>query len=160
MSRAGNIKILILLMAPACQTAYHELETASPDHIIFGHFYGECAGEQCVEIYKLTANSLYEDIKDEYPSFHKAYDGSFLLLDDSLFEKVNGLRNEIPIGLLKVNPTVIGQPDAGDWGGIYFEIINDGERKYWLIDRKEANIPEGLRAFVGTIGNKIAQINN
>jgi hypothetical protein len=149
-----------LLIATACQTQDIKQESMSSDYIIFGHFYGECIGEQCVEIYKLTDNAIYEDTKDEYPSRDKAYNGNFELLENSVFEKVKDLRKEIPADLLTSTSTVIGQPDAGDWGGIYFEITDAGERRYWLIDKLETNIPEYLRPFVEKIEGKIELINN
>ena len=152
--------ILILIVATACQTENVNRENISSDYIVFGHFYGECGGEQCVEIYRLTDNSLYEDRKDEYPSHDNVYNGDFELLDNSLFEKVKDLRNEIPSDLLTINSTVIGRPDAGDWGGIYFEMKVAGEQRYWLIDKMESNIPESLRPFVEAIENKIQLINN
>ena len=152
--------ILILVVATACQTENVNRENISSDSIVFGHFYGECMGEQCVEIYRLTDNSLYEDKKDEYPSRDNAYNGDFELRDNSLFEKVKKLRNEIPSDLLTINSTVIGQPDAGDWGGIYFEMKVAGVRRYWLIDKMDSNIPESLRPFVEAIENKIQLINN
>jgi hypothetical protein len=152
--------ISIFLIATACQTDDIKQESMSSDYIIFGHFYGECMGEQCVEIYKLADNSLYEDSKDEYPLSNNAYNGIFQLLDNSLFEKVKDLRNHIPTELLEINSVFIGQPDAGDWGGIYFEIVTSGKKRYWLIDKMESNIPENLRPFVDKIENKIELINN
>ena len=147
--------VLILVVAMACQKEDIKQGNISSDYIIFGHFYGECIGEKCVEIFKLTENSLYEDTNDDYPSFDKGYDGEFQLLDNASLEEVKDLRTEIPAELLSINSTVVGQPDAGDWGGIYFEMVTRGEKRYWLIDKKEANIPEGLRPFVAEIENKI-----
>ena len=152
--------VFIFLIATACETKEIKEESMSHDYIIFGHFYGECMGEQCVEIYKVTANSLYEDKKDEYPSYNEAYTGNFELLDNTLFEKVKDLRNEIPAELLTTNSTVIGQPDAGDWGGIYFETTHGEEKKYWLIDKMESNLPATLISFVEKIESNIESINN
>lgn len=42
------------------------------------------------------------------------------------------------MSLLKEKKTVIGQPDAGDWGGIYVEYNANGLRKLWLLDKKRA----------------------
>jgi len=113
--------ILVFLVATACQKEAVKKEGIRPDYILFGHFYGECVGEKCVEIYKLTNDSLYEDTKDEYPSSSHGYDGDFELLDQSLNEKVKDLRNSIPRDLFAINSIIVGQPDAGDWGGIYFD---------------------------------------
>lgn len=152
--------ILLVLLATACQTENVNRGKMSSDYIVFGHFYGECVGEKCVEIYRLTSNSLYEDKSDSYPSFDKPYNGDFELLDNSLFERIKDLRDEIPTDLLTINSAVIGQPDAGDWGGIYFEMEVGGEQKYWLIDKMKSNIPKSLRPFIETIENKIQLIND
>ena len=36
------------------------------DYLVFGHFYGMCAGEGCVETFKLTDLELFEDTVDDY----------------------------------------------------------------------------------------------
>jgi hypothetical protein len=130
------------------------------DYILFGHFFGECGGEECIEIFKLTDKSLYEDILDWYPVSTKPYDGIYKLCDHSLFEKVKDLKTKMPDDLLKEEAVVIGQPDAGDWGGIYFEISSKGIRHFWLIDEMESNLPEYLVPFVTEIEAKIYLINN
>jgi hypothetical protein len=158
----GNMKnlFLLILVVAACQSENVEREdNLSSEYIVFGHFYGECLGERCVEIYKLTDQSLYEDTRDEYPLASQPYNGDFELLSNALFSKVIDLRNEIPAELSTISTVVIGQPDAGDWGGIYFEIASKGEKRYWLIDTMEANIPEGIRPFIKKIENGIATIN-
>jgi len=38
-------------------------------------------------------------------------------------------------------------------------MVRGDERRYWLIDKKESNIPEDLRPFVENIEDKIALIN-
>ena len=43
-----------------------EIELNQTVFLVFGHFYGECIGEECVEIFKLTTNKLYEDTNDNY----------------------------------------------------------------------------------------------
>lgn len=152
--------ILILLLASACSEEDTKSTEHTSDYIAFGHFYGECIGEQCIEIFKMTGNSLYEDLKDQYPNAYSAYEGDFTLLDDSLFEKVKDLRSEVPAELLARNLVVIGQPDAGDWGGIYFEISSAGQRRFWIIDKLQANLPEYLRPFVTEIEMSIDLIEN
>ena len=47
------------------------------------------------------------------------------------------------------------QPDAGDWGGIYFEISEGGETEYWFIDKMRSNIPTYLVPFVEEIEQDI-----
>ncbi len=54
---------------------------------------------------------------------------------------------------------MIGQPDAGDWGGIYVEYKFNSVRKFWLIDQKKSNIPAYLHEFVDKTNKKIELIN-
>ena len=151
--------LIALLILSACEDESKKAETTA-DYIVFGHFYGECGGEQCVEIFKLTKDQLFEDSNDTYPSSDHVYNGNFHSLDQQKFELVKDLVNHIPQDLLSVTDKVIGAPDAGDWGGIYFEISHDGEHKYWLIDKMEGNLPEYLRPFVEEIGSSISAIND
>jgi len=152
--------ILIVLLITACSEEETKPTEDTSDYIVFGHFYGECIGEQCIEIFKMTGNSLYEDLSDQYPNANNAYEGDFALLDNSLFEKVKDMTPEVPPELLATNLVVIGQPDAGDWGGIYFEISSNGQRRFWIIDKLQVNLPEYLRPFVTGIETSIDLIEN
>lgn len=154
------ITAFIISVLAACQSEEIRKADVSADYIVFGHYYGMCIGESCVEIYKLTDNNLYEDITDQYPASNDSYIGNFRLLNNSKFEKVKELKNSVPQELLSVNQTIIGMPDAGDWGGIYFEMSVNGEKAFWLIDKMEENIPDYLRPFVNEIEAKIDLINN
>ena len=155
-----NRIFLILLIVASCQKEELKPSEGTSDYIIFGHFYGECIGEQCIEIFKLTDNSLFEDINDQYPNIDKAYEGDFRPLGNSLFEKVKGLLTQIPGELLTTNDRVIGAPDAGDWGGIYFEISSKEQKDFWLIDKMQTNLPDYLKPFVTEIEMDIDIINN
>ena len=74
----------------------------SGDYLIFGHFHGECMGEECVEMFQLTSDELREDSNDHYGG-----DGpySFTSLTAEKFELVAGLAAEIPTELIE-------QPDS------------------------------------------------
>lgn len=153
-------KLLIaLLILAACDDDNVKKET-SENYIIFGHFYGECIGEQCVQIFKLTDDELFEDSNDTYPGVDHSYNAKFHILDPQKFDLVKNLADNIPQELLTVTDKVIGTPDAFDQGGIYFEVSLDGQQQYWLIDKAEANIPEYLRSFVEEVENSISAINN
>lgn len=152
--------IFILLILTSCE--YNNLDEPSltSDYILFGHFYGECTGEKCIEIFKLTNTTLYEDTSDSYPNQSNPYEGTFQRLDQSLFEKVKGLASKVPQELLATDSGVIGQPDAGDWGGLYFEISVQGKKQYWWMDKMKTNLPEYLWAFAADIESSIALIND
>lgn len=121
------------------------------EYVTFGHFHGFCAGESCIEMYRLTNESVSEDTNDTYPRSDAPYEGNFQKLDDSLFDAAQENLVEIPSELLSTPSGVIGMPDAADGGGIYFEVIVKGERKFWLIDKNRQYLPEYLHAFVDRV---------
>lgn len=137
---------MLLLVAVACDSDSAEAPVVA-EGIVFGHYYGMCFGEHCVEIFKLTGEAVYEDQRDAYPNYLSAYEGDYVKLDASKFAAVKSLKDEIPPALLSVTQTVIGEPDAGDWGGLYFEMTYQGEKRYWLIDKMDANLPDNLIPF-------------
>ena len=140
------------------------LVNADTAYFIFGHFYGECSGEQCIETFKLQGGKLFEDSNDIYglavAASPNPYQGNFQELDQSIFEEVTGLENEIPAELFFELDTVIGQPDAGDWGGFYIEHYDGTTVRKWAIDTAESNIPQYLHDFNKKIAEAIFNINN
>ncbi|MCH8903201.1 MAG: hypothetical protein IIA45_04735 [Bacteroidetes bacterium] len=145
-----------LTLASSCKKA----NLSDGDYLIFGHFYGECGGEGCIEIFKLESNRLLEDSKDNYPDFSDFYDGDFQALDKAIFRKVRNLIDFFPVELLKETDNIIGQPDAGDWGGLYIEYNYNGDREFWLLDQKKSNVPTYLHGFIDRVNEKIQLINN
>lgn len=136
----------------------NEVNLSKTDYIIFGHFYGECIGEQCVKIFKLDKEKLFEDTKRIYPTGNSFYEGRFDQLPKEKFDITKDLTNYFPMSLLKEEKTVIGQPDAGDWGGIYVEYNANGLRKFWLLDKKKSNVPTKYHNFIDKVSEKIAQL--
>lgn len=125
------------------------------DYIIFGHYYGFCSGEACVEIFKVTGSDVYEDTKDVYPGRDGVYNGEYQKLDRSFYTLAKGLENYVPSELLGNKEKIIGQPDAGDWGGLYFEFSTNGKRDYWYIDKNRSNLPDYLIPFAEQIESRI-----
>ncbi len=145
----------IVVSFQSCSTS--SVET---DYLIFGHFYGECVGEGCIEIFKLTDTVLYEDSNDIYPNpANQSYDGNFKALSNEKFVLVRELKNNFPDELLDEKDSVIGQPDAGDWGGLYVEVVENGTKRAWNIDTMKDNVPSKYHTFVDQIQEKIALIN-
>lgn len=135
------------------------LQPADFDYFIFGHFFGECGGEQCVEIFVIQNEKLYEDTLDDYPGIADFEDRQLVLLDNAAYAIAADLPDQMPDDLWNETETTIGQPDAGDWGGIYLEVKRDGQTRYWLIDHMDNNIPEYLHPFTVAIKETIAGIN-
>jgi len=131
-------------------------EPSKSDYIFFGHFYGECMGEHCVEIFRLEKDKLFEDIKDRYPNSTEFYEGNWVELSQQKFNDTKDLTNYFPTDLLSEKDTVIGQPDAGDWGGLYLEYNFNGVRKFWLLDQKKDNVPTKYHDLIDKVNEKIA----
>ena len=131
---------------------------STTNYLIFGHFYGECIGEGCIEIFRLEQNQLLEDTKDIYPYSTSFYNGNYNLLSQKKFNSAKDILNFFPNDLLLELSTVIGQPDAGDWGGLYIEYNYNGSRKFWLVDKMKSNVPSKYHAFIDKVNEKIQLI--
>jgi hypothetical protein len=127
---------------------------AQDDYIIFGHFFGECAGEGCIEMFKLTQTQVAEDISDQYWLSGGNQPGNFTVLSEDKFEAVKDLMTQIPADLY-AEASVIGIPDGGDWGGLYLEQKKDGETRKWSIDMMKSNVPEKYHAFIDLLNARI-----
>lgn len=131
------------------------------DYLIFGHFFGECFGEECVEIFKIENRAVYEDTLDMYPLQSQLPQMThFVRLSDGDYEQVKSLTDSIPEKLFDESNVVIGQPDAGDWGGYYVETNVTGAPRYWLIDKMESNLPSYLRDFAADLNEAIQKLQS
>jgi len=129
-------------------------------YLIFGHFYGFCIGESCIQIYKLEKDKLFEDTKKEYPGYNEFYRGSYVKLDNTYFEQVKDLVNSFPEDLLNEQDTVFGCPDCADQGGLYIEYNFNGIHKFWTIDQFTGDVPVYLHGFMEQVNEKIDLINS
>ena len=141
-----------ILIATGCRKEDHNPD---PEYLIFGHSYGLCIGETCVETFKLTRDELYEDVADLYPGFGP-YDFQRLSRADHRFAEE--LLYLIPPSLRNY-PEVIGCPDCYDQGGINIEIYDGRTVRHWTIDKARSAIPPDLQGFVRLIEQKIAGLN-
>ncbi len=131
---------------------------AKGDYLIFGHFFGECGGPNCIAIFKLDESSLMEDTLDHYPTSADYYEGQYVTLSEAKYNQTKDLPTFFPTALLNEPSNVIGQPDAGDWGGLYIEYHIDGIRKFWLLDLMKINVPTKYHAFIDKVNEKIEMI--
>ena len=116
---------------------------------------GECIGDDCINIFRLENNQLLEDIKDASPTAGNFYVGIYIQLNQQKFNVVKDLIDYFPIDLLNETKNVIGEPDAGDWGGLYIEYNYNGVRKFWLIDQMKSNVPTRYHNFIDKVNGKI-----
>ncbi|MFD0990208.1 hypothetical protein ACFQ1R_08880 [Mariniflexile jejuense] len=146
--------VLVSVFLVAC-SSNDSINLDNDDYLIFGHFYGFCIGESCIETFKLTNNKLYEDSIDNYAS--EPFD--FEVLNNEKFEQVKDLIDAFPTKLLKEKEAILGCPDCADGGGIFIEYSKNGVVKRWKIDQMKYNVPEYLHAFMDAVNGKIALIN-
>ena len=124
--------------------------------LIFGHYYGMCIGENCVETFKLTDKGLFEDTVDD----RSGQNMKFIQLDNEKFLKVKGLVDFFPRQLLNEKETIIGCPDCADGGGLFIQYSENGNLKSWRIDQEKENVPPYLHSFIDKVNEKIRLIND
>lgn len=131
-----------------------QLKQSPPDYLIFGHFYNFCLGDDCIEIFKLTEEGLFEDISDSY----LANQFEFVPLDAEKSKVARGLRQALPAPLLQSPEASFGCPDCADQGGLYIEISSNGERQSWRIDQDKRMVPGYLHSFMDQVNQTISAL--
>lgn len=148
------MRILSLLLGILLISSCKKEKNGCNDYIIFGTYYGECGGEQCIELYKLTATELFEDSKDNYPGT-SIYNGTFSIKRDAAaYALASNIESTIPVSLLNDTAAVIGCPDCADGGGVYLEYHKNGLHKVWHIDRT-LTLPSDYVLFINQTVQKI-----
>lgn len=144
---------MALVLAGACNDDDNGIPN-DPDYVVFGDFYGECMGNGCVDIYKLQTDVVYEDNKDTYPSMKQPYNGNYVSRTNVNVADIKDLLDKIPAKLYNEQDTILGMPDAGDWGGFYIEVNRDHERRFWFIDKQEF---QGDRAYLNAFTDAVQE---
>ena len=126
------------------------------DYLIFGHYYGECGGEGCIETFKLSHEKLYEDQNDHY----NGDDFDFIELGNEKFEDVKDLTDFIPDDMLEESELKYGCPDCYDQGGLRITYSEDGQVISLRLDQSKNDVPEYLHDFMDKVNEKIALLNN
>ena len=124
--------------------------------LIFGHYYGKCMGENCVETFKLTDKGLFEDTIDD----RNGQNMKFIQLENEKFLQVKDLVDFFPSQLLNEKKTTIGCPDCADGGGLFIQYSENGNVKSWRIDQEKDNVPRYLHNFIDKVNEKIKMIND
>ncbi len=151
-----SILLLSIIWLICISCTKQETTTSSENYYTFGHYYGECSGEYCVEIFKLTESEVLEDSKDIYPNSQGFYDGAFTSLSTVKYNAVKDFGVFFPDSLLLESTIIIGLPDAGDWGGLYIEYNQGGVQQFWLLDQLKSNVPNKYHAFIDTVNSRIS----
>jgi len=155
-----NKFLLFVLFSSIVLTSCKKQEVLEPsnieiDTLVFGQYFGFCEGETCIEVFKLEGDKVYEDTKDVLPTEAAFYEGEFVELGQRYYEVSKDLVDSFPLDLLQETETVIGLPDAGDWGGVYIEYKTEDTHKFWLLDKNTNNVPDYLIDFIKEVGVKV-----
>jgi hypothetical protein len=143
-------------IADGLQYTLIRVQNCHSNYIVFGHYYGFCGGETCIEKFKLTSDKIYEDISDVYPGTFPLTPPNYVQLSDQKFLLAQDLMSFFPNELLAETSPYIGMPDATDGGGLYIEYHFNGVHKTWLIDQFKENVPITYHAFMDKVNEKIA----
>jgi hypothetical protein len=154
--KKGFTLLMAIVILTSCNKDEDCITINEQNFLVFGHFYGMCGGEECVETYKLTDLKLYEDILDDYSGQNL----DFVELDNETFEQINDLVDFFPNQLLNETDTVFGCPDCSDGGGLFIQYSDNGNLKSWRIDQFQENVPSYLHSFIDKVNEKISLINN
>jgi hypothetical protein len=154
--KKGFTLLMAIVILTSCNKDEDSITINEQNFLVFGHFYGMCGGEECVETYKLTDLKLYEDILDDYSGQNL----DFVELDNETFEQINDLVDFFPNQLLNETDTIFGCPDCSDGGGLFIQYSDNGNLKSWRIDQFQENVPSYLHSFIDKVNEKISLINN
>lgn len=160
-----NLKVILTIGAislslASCKKEKDGIQLAGSDYLVFGHYYGMCQGEECVEIFRLESNRLLEDHHDTYPpQANGFYVGDYTALSQGMYNDIKDLANYFPNELLDITERSIGNPEIADGGGLYIEYNYNGTHQYWLIDQTQNGVPQSLHPFMDKVNEKIGIIN-
>lgn len=150
------IVIIVFLSTISCSDTDETVNKENFNSLTFGHFYGFCGGDGCVQTYQLTNEKLYEDTVGDY----SGDDLNFIEVNNEKFELVKDLMDYFPAELLNNDETFIGCPDCSDGGGLFIQYTENGVIKSWRIDLFRTNVPEYLHEFMDKVQEKIALLNS
>ena len=126
------------------------------DYLVFGHYYGKCIGEQCVETFKLTESQLFEDSRDDFTGDSFTFN---ILLSEEKFRQVKDIKDLFPKALLQSVDTTFGCPNCADQGGLLVRVSEKGKLRTWRMDMDKAQLPDYLRVFAEEVRKKIEMLS-
>jgi hypothetical protein len=151
--------ILLSIFAYACKEDATTATNEELEYLIFGRFAGECQGDQCIEIYKLEINKLYE-AEDIYPTSSSQnnsfpYQADFTEIDNPSSAAFLELISNLPLKLFNEKEHDIGCPDCADQGGYFTEAGFASSHFNWRIDADRSAIPAYLSPYMDLLDEKI-----
>lgn len=152
-----SLYVLITIIAWSCEKEKVPVDsTEFPEVIAFGRFVtpGCFGNEACVELFRMDASSLREDVNDVSPVAGEWYNGNYATTlskeDHVSIEQM--LRNNIPQGLLQKENGFVGTSPSWNTQYFYFEYKTASRHSYWVIDGSfDGNLGQELTTFINTL---------
>lgn len=161
----GKLYLLFSIIFLSITSCHKEEDTipdtpdTQADYFMFGRYYGECLGSECVQIFLLQDGKLYEDTIDQYPGVGTLpYSGEYVLLSDTLYDSVADLPAFVPEELYTDTVNVFGCPDCHDQGGFLIQLQQDDTVKFFVIDTDTSAIPSYLYDIIEMLQEKISAL--
>lgn len=150
----------LVVSSMSCKKDEPNEQSEFPEYIVFGRFItpGCFGNETCVEIFRLDASSLREDINDQIPSQDETYMGDYATYlsneDKSTIEQ--SLRTEIPQTLLNRNSGFVGTSPTWNTTYYYFEYKTASKHSHWVIDGSfDGNLGQELTNFINLLNSAV-----
>jgi hypothetical protein len=153
--RLRYFAVCLCLLGAACVNHDFDQQTAA-DSFVFGRYYGYCAGD-CYNVFVLKDNSLFQSEDEAYPATNGPWSlPSLRALTDDKKNLAADLPALLPQALLNSDKNVIGCPDCGDFGGLYIELNQNGQNRFWYIDN--ATQDQELKDFIAIVHDRITAL--
>lgn len=150
--------VLMILGGSSCQDDTNELYKG--DYLVFGSFYGFCAGDECFRLFRLEEHQLLEDTVAQYHTDDNFFQGNNRVLSRAELDIARSLLDVFPRQLLKERASTLGCPDCYDQGGLYIEYKQGNKQGTWIIDQTQADVPAYLHEFMDRTNEIIQQLSN
>ncbi len=160
----NGIKYLLFLSMTlclmCCKTKHaQEKEQKHKVIFVFGQYNISCPGGNCVQIYQLKDQQVFEDVSYKTISTTAFFIGNFSPMEGHNVGAIEELVEQFPAELFTEENIEIGCPNCDGRGGIYLEIEKEGLHRFWLIDNNCENLPKYLRNYIKTLKSKLTQLN-
>ena len=152
------MKILSLLLLTVLLFSCKKELDPNADYIIFATHSMTCAGEESMQVFKLSGNKLY---KKEGPGdfLYGYFNGEFQSLNNSKYKKAKKIDNLFPSTLLDEIDWIIGNPrDCLGSGGYRIEYKKGARHEWYYIDDDLTQVPEYLHLFLNELNTVIQDL--
>lgn len=129
--------------------------TDEESYLIFGSYCGECIGADCVAMFKLTDDSVWEDQNNTYPGPVSEDQFDFVQMSAAKFELVKTFSDQFPESILDETVDQFGCPDCHDQCGYYLQWKDNGEVRSWTIDTELQAVPEYMHDFLNELSTNL-----